>query len=88
MFLKEVNYIFLFQEIFLPEKIDNSHLRNLDVLEKILQKRIGTMVNETMAYMLKLKGDNLNDMDIWNYAQPYYGKKMAFAFGNFYHNFR
>ena len=41
------------------------------------------MVNETMAYMFKLKGDNLNDMDIWNYAQPYYGKKMAFAFGIF-----
>jgi len=20
-------------------------------------------------------------MDIWNYAQPYYGKKLAFAFG-------
>jgi hypothetical protein len=63
-------------------------LRNLDVLEKILQKRISTMVNETMAYMFKLKGDNLNDMDIWNYAQPYYGKKMAFAFGIIYHNFR
>ncbi len=46
------------------------------------------MVNETMAYMFKLKGDNLNDMDIWNYAQPYYGKKMAFAFGIIYHNFR
>ena len=55
----------------------------MNVLEKILQQRISTMVNETMAYMFKLKGDNLNDMDIWNYAQPYYGKKMAFAFGIF-----
>jgi hypothetical protein len=43
------------------------------------------MVNETMAYMFKLKGDNLSDMDIWNYAQPYYGKKMAFAFGDLYY---
>ncbi len=38
-----------------------------------------------MAYMFKLKGDNLSDMDIWNYAQPYYGKKMAFAFGDLYY---
>lgn len=35
-----------------------------------------------MAYMFKLKGDNLKDIDIWNYLQPYYGKKMAFIFGN------
>lgn len=31
--------------------------------------------------MFKLKGDNLKDIDIWNYTQPYYGKKMAFLFG-------
>lgn len=24
-------------------------------------------------------------MDIWNYAQPYYGKKLAFAFGDLYY---
>jgi hypothetical protein len=23
----------------------------------------------------------MKDMDIWNYAQPYSGKKLAFAFG-------
>jgi hypothetical protein len=34
--------------------------------------------------MFKLKGENLGDMDIWNYAQPYYGKKMAFAFGIYF----
>lgn len=34
-----------------------------------------------MAFMFKLKGENAPDMDIWNYAQPYHGKKLAFAFG-------
>lgn len=43
------------------------------------------MVNETMAFMFKMKGQNLLDMDIWNYAQPYHGKKLAFAFGDLYY---
>ena len=46
------------------------------------------MVNETMAFMFKMKGQNLLDMDIWNYAQPYYGKKLAFAFGTSFINLR
>lgn len=25
-------------------------------------------------------------MDIWNYSQPFYGKKLAFAFGNNFFN--
>ena len=40
------------------------------------------MIIETMIFMLKMKGEDIGDMDIWNYAQPYYGKKLAFAFGN------
>lgn len=27
-------------------------------------------------------------MDIWNYAQPYYGKQLAFAFGKFLYYFK
>ncbi len=39
------------------------------------------MLTEIFDYMFKLKADNLKDVDIWNYAQPYLGKKLAFAFG-------
>lgn len=42
------------------------------------------MISETMSFMFKMKGENVLDMDIWNYAQPYYGKKLAFAFGMCY----
>jgi len=31
--------------------------------------------------MLKMKGESHPDIDIWNYAQPYYGKKLALSFG-------
>lgn len=41
-----------------------------------------------MAFMFKMKGENLEDMDIWNYAQPYYGKQLAFAFGTFLYYFK
>ncbi len=30
--------------------------------------------------MIELKGKELIDMDVWNYSQPYYGKKLANLF--------
>ena len=66
----------------MPEKFEAKHFDDLNIIENIIKTRISSMINETMAFMFKMKGENLEDMDIWNYAQPYYGKQLAFAFGN------
>lgn len=58
------------------------------MIENIIKHRIASMISETMAFMFKMKGENLEDMDIWNYAQPYYGKQLAFAFGTFLYYFK
>lgn len=41
------------------------------------------MIAETFEIMFKLKSEDKKEIDIWNYAQPYFGKKLAFAFGTF-----
>ena len=52
----------------------------MDVLEKIFQVRFTQVHDEMFNYMIELKGKELIDMDVWNYSQPYYGKKLANLF--------
>jgi hypothetical protein len=54
---------------------------DLNFLNKILKERVSRMSQQTLGFMMKIKAENKTDMDVWNYAQPFYGKKLAFAFG-------
>lgn len=38
--------------------------------------------DETVNYMMELKGKEMEDMDIWNQFQGYHGKKLSLLFCN------
>lgn len=40
------------------------------------------LYDETVNYMMELKGQQLEDMDIWNQFQGYHGKKLSLLFCN------
>jgi hypothetical protein len=40
------------------------------------------VADEMTSYMIELKGNNLSSIDVWNTAQPYFGKKVAFLYSN------
>lgn len=50
-------------------------------MEVIIKKRITDGIQEIMGALMKFKGEGLSDIQVWNKAQPYYGRKLTFAYG-------
>ncbi len=67
----------------LPEKITLENLRDTEFYELILKKSIQDETQAIVNAMMAYKGEGADDMDVWNKAQPYYGRKLASTFGRF-----
>lgn len=64
----------------MPEKWTKEDLLSLANYKKIYQKRLLDVYDELVNYMMELKGKGLDDMDVWNRSQCYYGKKLSFLY--------
>ena len=45
-----------------------------------MQKRVLTSHDELINFMIELKANQVEDIDIWNKSQAYHGKKLALLY--------